>query len=63
MYKGVELQLQPFLTFVTTLGTRLAAHAGCFLYGEGTLLSILQVIVLAPNLLHLQCRRGGHNKI
>jgi hypothetical protein len=38
---------------------RSAARAGRFLYGEGTPLSIIQEIVLASNLLHLQWQMGG----
>ena len=41
MYKGVQLELRPFLTFGTTLSTCLAAHAGYFVYGEGTPVSIV----------------------
>jgi hypothetical protein len=38
---------------------RLAAGGGCFVYGEGALLSIVQGNVLTPNLLHLQWQMEG----
>jgi len=41
----------------------LAAGAGCFVYGEGTLVSIVQEIVVAPNLLYLQWQMVGRGQL